>query len=217
MFAFLATSVLGMALKGGARAIAGNALANAKSDISAIPPKVKLALLAIAAAVLLYFVHQHQVGKLIATTKAAQKAADDAAWQKRLDQGRADAIAWRERATQQGAAIARLNKEKHDAEIRDHAALADALSMRGPGAAASHCGPDGHSSAAAVAGGRNEAAADAHAAGSQVPAGDWAVVPWSWLVDRAREHDDLLTDEATRRAADKQQREAWEQLRAGAK
>lgn len=159
--------------------------------------------------------HQHRAHAAIAAAKADQKAADDAAWQKKLDRAHADALAWKSRAEQQGASIARLNKEKHDVEIRDHAAVADALSLRGPGAAASHCRPGDHSSAAALAGGRNQAAASADAARPQVPAGDWALVPWDWLVRRGQEHDDLLTDELTRRTADAQQRAAWEKMRNG--
>lgn len=160
--------------------------------------------------------HQHRAHAAIAAAKADQKAADDAAWQKKLAQAHADALAWKGRAEHQGATIARLNKEKHDVEIRDHAAVADALSLRGPGAAAGHCRPGDHPSAAALAGGRNQAAAGADAARPQVPAGDWALVPWDWLVKRGQEHDDLLTDELTRRAADAQQREAWEKMRNGA-
>jgi hypothetical protein len=191
----------------------GARVAGASGFLKRVPRWVWIALGAIALLVAGYVYHQHKAHAAIAGAKLEQKAADDTAWQKRLGQAHAAALAWRGRAEQQGATIARLNKEMHDAQIRDHAAVADALSLRGPGAAASHCRPVDHSAAASVAGGRSEAAAGADAAGRAVPSGEWAVVPWDWLVTRAREHDDLLTDETTRRAADKQQREAWEKMR----
>jgi hypothetical protein len=47
----------------GARLLAGKAVSNAKRDWAAIPPKVKLVIAGLLAAIALYFVHQHYAHK----------------------------------------------------------------------------------------------------------------------------------------------------------
>src|SRR5690242_17468522 len=63
----------------------GKAVANAKHDWAAIPRKVKLAIAAIAAIVVLFFVHQHYAHK-------ALKAADLAGYQRAKAEDRAAAL-----------------------------------------------------------------------------------------------------------------------------
>jgi hypothetical protein len=169
--------------------------------------------LAIAAAILgLVLLHQHVAHKAIADAKAEQKAADDAAFVRQLAQARAEALNWKGRAEQAGQAIAKLNKEKHDAETRSHAVAAQSLLVRGPRAAAGHCGPVDRTGPGAGSDRHDDAASNPDAAGSQMPAGNWALVPWDWLVSRALEHDDLLSEALTWRTNDREQREAREKL-----
>src|SRR4051794_3658352 len=78
MLALLATSMLGSALKLGARGMASKALSNAQTDIAAVPAKVKLALVAIVAVVVLGFVHQHYARKALDAARTAQRNADQA-------------------------------------------------------------------------------------------------------------------------------------------
>lgn len=81
--------------------------------------------------------------------------------------------------------IAAAMREKNREENARIAATADALRLRGPGAA--RC--------AAVAGiprapGRHDPSGwFGDVAGSPMPAEDSAAVPWGWLVGRAEEHD----------------------------
>jgi hypothetical protein len=117
------------------------------------------------------------------------------------------------KAEQVAAAISKNERTQHEQALRSNAALADALQLRGPGAAASHCGPVDHPRLSAGAGGHFDAAAGADAAGPQVPASDWATVPWSWEVGRAKEHDDLLDEVKRWRENDGRQRAAWEAMR----
>lgn len=93
-------------------------------------------------------------------------------------------------------------KEQHDAESSRISADADAVRLRGPGKAA--C--PGHPGLPTVPGGHEQAASSATNAGPQVPPGDWAAVPWDWLVQVVEEHDQLLNDDRTYRENDAKQR-----------
>jgi hypothetical protein len=179
-----------------------------------IPPKVWYALAAIAALAGAYFLHQHHAHSVIAAAKTEQKKADDAAWQAAFAKMHEAAAKWKVAAELNGQTIAQRERKLNDEEHSRNAARADDLRLHGPGKAAG-CRPVDHPGLAAVSSGRNKAAPVADAAGREVPATDWALVPWGWLVDRAKEHDDLLADEQTRRAADAEQRAAWEKMRQG--
>lgn len=83
------------------------------------------------------------------------------------------------------ARIVTAIKEKNRVENARIAADADALRLRGPGAA--RC-----ASAASLPsgpGGRVAAGGRSDAAGSGVPVQDSAAVPWGWLVNRAEQAD----------------------------
>lgn len=124
--------------------------------------------------------------------------ADEAA-AKRIAQ---QAVALKQQIDALARNISHTLKEHHDAESSRIHADADALRLRGPGKAtcASHPGlspgPGGH----------DQAASSAPDAGSPVPSGDWAVVPWSWLVTVIEEHDQLLNDDKAWNENDAKQR-----------
>ena len=184
--------------------------------LKAIPKQVWIALaiaFAVGAAVA---VHQHVAHMAIADAKTEQTRADSADFDRQIAQAHADALAWRNRAIEESQQITKLEKDKADAETRAHAAAADALLVRGPGAAASHCGPGYPAAVSGGAGGHDQAAPAGAAARPQVPPGDWATVPWSWLVGVVREHDDLRSEDLTWRDDHARQAATWERLRSAA-
>lgn len=89
------------------------------------------------------------------------------------------------KANELNAKIADAFRRKNDAENRAITARADDHRLRGPGAA--RC--PGASVVPAGAGGHNAPGGRPDAAGPAMPADDRAAVPWSWLVDRAEQHD----------------------------
>lgn len=93
-------------------------------------------------------------------------------------------------------------KEQHDAQSTRISADAHAVLVRGPGKAA--C--PSHSGLSAEPSGHEQTPAAPAAAGPQVPSGDWAAVPWNWLVQVIEEHDQLLNDDKTYRENDAKQR-----------
>jgi len=164
-----------------------------------------------------FVIDPHIRREALADGKAEQAKADAEKFAAQLAQAHADGLAWREKATAEGQKIAQLDREKNDAEIRAHAAAADALLVRGPGAAASRCRPGDPAALPAGAGGHDGAAAAGTAARPDVPEGDWATVPWAWLVTVVREHDDLRSEALTWRTDHAQQSAAWQRLTEPAK
>lgn len=81
-------------------------------------------------------------------------------------------------------------RRRVNAENARIAADANALRLRGPGRATCPNPPR----PGPGAGGHDAAAAGADAARPALPAGEWAAVPWNWLVRRAEEFDRLLTE-----------------------
>ena len=159
------------------------------------------------------FVHRHIAHHALDKAKAEQLAADTARFNGQLARAHADALAWRDKAAAEAAKIVQLEKENLDAETRAHAAAADALLVRGPGAAASRCRPGDPAAVPGSAGGHDSAAAAGTPAGPEVSAGDWATVPWDWLVGVVREHDDLRSEALTWRSDHARQSTLWDQLR----
>jgi hypothetical protein len=156
---------------------------------------------------------------------AAIVAAHDAQWQVRLAAERDHALAVARNAEQTAAKINAKLKDSHNAQVRHNAADADDLLLRGPGAAASaaHCRPvdrPGFSAGAGQPRGGGDAggaaASSLHPADglSGLPASDFAVVPWSWLVDFARQADDSRAEVLTWRDWYDRQAAAWDKMRA---
>jgi hypothetical protein len=183
-------------------------------------------------AIACHFALAWHAGKVRAHDQAVI-AARDAQWQKRLDSEHAAAISYRTKYEQAQAELSQTLKEKHDAQVRSNASDASDLRLRGPGkAAAPDCGPGYHPSppAAVVRPERDTAGADV--AAGQVPSADgvagvpvaagstvrdqsFAIVPWSWLVDRAQEFDNLLDEVKTDHEWHRQHEAEWEKMRAG--
>lgn len=201
MFAFLAPLLLRFAG-------VGNLFKSGSAQLAKVPPQVWQALAVLGYALALYATHQRAVHD----HDTAIIAANNAQWQTRLNAAHSDALAWKAKADQQAMTIAQNERTKHEEDIRLNAAAADALLLRGPGAAsAAHCGQVNHPGTPAAPDRHDQAAPQAGAPATQVPSGDWALVPWNWLVGVLHEHDDLLSDVTTVISNDEKQRAAWPQ------
>lgn len=154
----------------------------------------------------------HKISAAYSDGRAQGRIEANADWQLALDAAHADAVKWRTAYEATSAFISTRLREQHDQDLRDNARLAGDLGLRGPGQAAARCGPGGAAQLAGGACGREPAPAGPDAPADPVPAGDgFAVVPWGWLVDRAREHDDLLAENQSWRSWHHDQRNAYDE------
>lgn len=101
------------------------------------------------------------------------------------------------------AGISAQLRKANDEESRAIHGDAGTLRLSGPGRAV--CRPV----APAAPGGRVAPVAKPDAAGPALPPDDSAAVPWSWLVDRAEEHDELLAEVKAWRQWHDQVLQAW--------
>jgi hypothetical protein len=172
-----------------------------------------LIVLATAAALgLVLWWHNHAVD---AAREVGRRAADRE-WQAAFDTAHGAALNWRSAYQSTSTALVTIRKEAHEKDLRLNAAAADALRLHGPGrATAPVCG---RRDAAVISGatGRHDAPAPVEdAPRPDLPAnGGFAIVPWGWLVERAKEHDDLLSEVTTWRAWHPDQAAAHEAARA---
>jgi FtsZ-interacting cell division protein ZipA len=167
-----------------------------------IPQWVWIALAVVILVVGAFWFHGHQVSKFEKSTRADQKQLDQAAFDKLLKQAHTDALNWKTKYETAQATNAQKERNLHEQVLRDNAAIARDLSLRGAGAASSHCGPINSTRPVAGPSGPRTAPSTSSPAAAQVSAGDWATVPWRWLVNVVTQHDDLL-DEAQRWRNDK--------------
>ena len=152
----------------------------------------------------------HKISAAYSDGRAQGRTDANAEWQVALEKANAEAIQWRTAYEATSAAISTRLRNQHDQDLRDNARLADGLGLRGPGKAAADCRPVAAASVASPAGGRQQAPAGPDAPAYPVPPADgFAVVPWGWLVERAREHDDLLAEAHAWRGADAEHRNAY--------
>ena len=142
--------------------------------------------------------HGHAVKVARHEGVVAGRAEADAAWQGAFDKMHDAADLFRTAYERRSSQLADELRKSHDQKVLDNARLADALSLRGPGKAASRCGPGRDTGLSAPAGGHGQAPASPDAPRDPVPAEDgFAIVPWGWLVERAQERDDLLDEVLT--------------------
>ena len=155
--------------------------------------------------------HVHAVHAAFDQGKVAGIAASDAKWQGAFDQMQHASEIWRANYITISTALSDKLGARYAQDLRDNAAAADDLRLRGPGKAAA-CGRSiDHPGVPGSAAGAGPAPAAPDAPRPKLPADDgFAVVPWGWLVDRAREHDNLLAEVATRRAWYDQQKTLYD-------
>lgn len=165
--------------------------------------------------------HQAKARAAIAAARAQQKVVDDTAWQAAFDRERQAATEWRHAAELNAAAISNRTRTNND-ETNSHIdAGANDLLLRGPGKAAACVGPVDHS-VVPTAGGQPGAGdhRPPDGTGTVLPGDDGgaqrAVVPWNWLVGRARQCDLDRAEAVTWRDWYQQQAKAWEGARSAA-
>lgn len=192
MLSFLAPAALKLLL--------GRMWGNAKADVARIPPKVKLALLGLACALALFFVHQHIAHKALAAAYNHGKSDEAAAIAKK-------ALALKTRIDALTSRIALDERNKNDAENRRISAAADALRLRGPGKASCSV----HSQPAAAAGGHDHGGTGDVAVGP-LPDGarvDLIGLPFADTVDFAKNHDSWRAEALSWRSYYARLKQAW--------
>lgn len=197
-------------------------LAGVGGTLKKVPRWVWIALAVFVLLVAFAIWHQHRAHAAIAAAKADQKAADDAAWQAALDREREAAGKWRHAAELNAKAISDRTRTQND-ETNSHIdADARDLLLRGPGKAAETCrrpvDPAGLPAAGGQPGSGSHRPPDG--AGTVLPGDDGtaerAIVPWNWLVGRARQCDLDRTEALTWRDWYQRQANAWAAQRAAA-
>jgi hypothetical protein len=153
------------------------------------PPRVWLAVGAVIFVCILAFLHGQQVGRALSKARAEGAAAADARWQKLYTDQRDSALAWKQKAESEQTNITNVIRESHDEEIRRIDNVADALRLRGPGKAVACTGQVDHAGVPASASGPGASSWKPDASGPDLPAEQWAAVPWQWLVQRAQQCD----------------------------
>ena len=191
-------------------------LAGAGAFFGRLPSWVPLALIGAVIAFTGVLWHGHEVKLTIAHAKQEQQQADDAAWKQALAKEHQAAMTWKAGFDKQTAATVADERKLNDQAIANNAAVARALSLRGPGrASASGCRSSDHSRPSTAADGHQQAATVPDVAGPPVLAGDgedlsgYAIVPWGWLTQRAEQFDDMLSDLQRIEDNDKKQRANW--------
>lgn len=165
--------------------------ATAMGILQSIPARIWYALAIMA--VLFGLVWWH--GSTVNAAREEGRLSGRAEVQTEIDLWRQAAQDWKRATDHKTQTISILIGERYDQDLRRNAALADDLRLRGPGKAAACNGSGRDTGMAASSGEYLGPAAPADAPRDQVPAGDWyAIVPWGWLVQRAEDHDRLLSE-----------------------
>jgi hypothetical protein len=177
-----------------------------------IPAKVVYALAGVLLIALAWLWHGHAVKVAYRDGNAAGETATDAKWTVQLAAAHSQADQWRRSYDLAAGELVVQIKAKHDETLRNNLADADALRVRGPGKAALDCARPGNTPRLSSAAGRpGDPAPDPDAPRLEVPSDNgYAVVPWPWLVDRAREHDDAIAKVAAYRERDAKVRTLYE-------
>lgn len=187
---------------------------NAAADWQAVPPKARLWLIGIVAALAAFFLHQHVAHVKLANRAAdgfkagyAKAVADDAAVIEKMRSAKTDVEA-------KGAAAANALKEQHNAKVGSVGSAAADIVRSGPGKAG--CGRLDYPDLGALSSGQVTPAGSGDAAVDPVhDSGGVALValPLNDLVRMAGQCD-INRDEALKaRTGDDQQRAIWEQYR----
>lgn len=149
-----------------------------------IPKQVWIALAVIATLLLAFHVHQVK-------TRAFAKAQYNAGYQQAMKDVEAKAIKIKKAADALNEKVAQLERSKNDAEATRINHTADALSLRGPGAA--RCVSVGHPGMASSPSGHGSPSGNPGPAPAPVPQSDGSddltAVRWTWLVNTGRQCD----------------------------
>lgn len=170
--------------------VAASALfGRARDLLKLVPRKVWIALAVVITLWAAVWLHQKQVDSAYHDAFNAGYAEREKDENEELKFMRDVATAWRKEYEKKATEVSNLQKELHNETIRANSARADALRVRGPGAAASCPRPDRAAGLSTPSGEHGAQASGTDVAGSGMPAEQWASVPWAWLVDRAETCD----------------------------
>ncbi len=146
----------------------------------------------------LYWWHSSAVSSAYERGETAGKAAQDAKWQIAVKEWKRAALLWKRNYETEADQNAALLRGQHDQNLRDIAARADDLRLRGPGNIAACPGRRGNPGVSGGSGGQVASAAEPDAPRDPVRDEEpMAIVPWGWLIGRAEEHDALLDEVKT--------------------
>lgn len=169
--------------------------------LRSIPPRMIWAIAAMAAIFGAVLWHNHTVTRAYERGKAAGGAVRDTAWKAAFDEMHRGALLWKRNYEAEAARRTQLERQIHVQNLSRNSAAAGDLRLRGPGRAAACRGPGLGAGISARTGGHDSPVAPGDAPGTPLPAGDgFAVVPWGWIVERAKERDDLLSEALTWRS-----------------
>lgn len=168
--------------------------------LTAIPPKVLYAALGLIALTLAFIWHGHEVKQLKAAAFAAGEAKADKDWQGAFDQMKVASDQWKANFEAKSTALSDQLRINHAQELRDIAARADDLRLRGPGKATFSCaGRQLDSGLPSPAGGLVSPGGNQSDQVAPMPSdgGPLAIVPWPELVARAEQADDNAAEVTT--------------------
>ena len=159
----------------------------AKAIAAKIPWQVYAVIGAIALLGLGSCVHKHKV-------KSHDKeviAARDKYWNDKLDKAHLEAMEYKHQVEQKQATINELVGAQREKEHSDISSNAVRQQLLGPGKAS--CRQSNNPTLSGPTNG-TRASTNENATGPGLPEDDRAAVPWTWLVDRAKQFDGCLSD-----------------------
>lgn len=175
----------GIAAKIAASAIFGRA----KNFVKAVPREVWIGLAVVITLVAAVWWHNSHAEAQLKLAYEQGFADRDKQLDEALIAMEDEAEAWKEKYETASTALAATERALHDQTLRSNAARADALRVRGPGAAKACPRPSDSSGLPTAAGDGGTTDQQPNAEGRGMPADQWATVPWAWLVTRAETCD----------------------------
>lgn len=163
------------------------ALGKAAGALKSVPWHVWAVMALIVAVGLGKCAHDRQVKQFGREQFTAGVNAEKEATNKLLAKAHADALAWKAKAEANAATISQDIRGRHEATLRDTGARADALRLRGPGAA--RCRPSDNPGVSSAASGNQPPSGAGDGSTGGVPPEDRIAMPFGWFVDRAEQCD----------------------------
>lgn len=161
----------------------------AKKIVSAVPSKVWIGLAVVIVLLLAAWWHESHSQAMLKEAYEQGKKDRDAQWEQSIEDARLEAQNWKTKYESASSKLTETERQLHEEQLRSDSARADALRLRGPGAAAAQCRPVRDSVISGGSGGSQPANEQAGAAGTGMSSEDGAIVPWSWLVTTAQSCD----------------------------
>lgn len=183
--------------------------------LKAIPPKVWLALAALAFVCGLLWWHNHEVKAAYNRGYATATVERDAKWSASFDTMHGAAQTYAAAFNQQSATLSNQIGARHATELRAIAARADDLRLRGPGRAAACARPGAVAGLSPATGGREPSGGTVDDGVAGLPdETPMAIVPWPDLIQRGEDADANRAEVIAWRERDAALRKLWDDYRA---